>query len=879
MSPVHRDRWHEINPLLDELLDLKPGSRGAYLDRVRKQDPELAEELGALLDAEENATSIFADPLEPATIAGAGEIRRSDRRLGTTVAGYHLVKRLGEGGMATVYLAEKPNTDFEHRVAIKLLKTDTPGDALMMRFQDEQRILAALNHPNIARFFDGGLTDDHQPYIVMEWIDGTPINRYCDEQKLSLDDRLELFETVCNAVEHAHHNLIVHRDLKPSNILVTDDGTVKLLDFGVAKLLDPEADGIHEPGTLTSLYGAPMTPEYAAPEQFTGEAITTAADVWALGIVLFHLLTGERPFDTQARLPHQIAASVLGSEPPRPSTVVRKGQAQTTTHTDDRLAEVRATTPHRLRQRLKGDLDTIVLTALRKDPDRRYSSVERFREDVSRHRRHLPINARSESWPYLASRFLRRNWGRAALGAGVFVLLVAALGIALTQRHQARRDAAVAARVSDFLVELFRTPDPKYGQEGSITALDLLEEGARRIDSELGDEPELHAQMLMVIGDSFISLGDYDRAFELVQRSESTWRRLQGSAGDEALASRCTVASIHRLKGELDEAEALYRELLQTSQARTTKPEVAATIASDYGVLLVERGSPEDAVNLYEAALGQHRRGGSLGGQDAIRTRNNLAMAYRLLGRLDDAEAGLREVLAMQRGLYEEPHTDIANTLNNLAAVRRRQGNLDDAERLYRNALDQRRTIHGELHPDVAQSINNIGSILYYREDIDGAAEHFHRAYELWREFFDGDHPRVADALTNLGSIRRRQGRFESAIEHHQESAEMQARLHGAESRPHGLALHRFGTTLAGAGHPAEARTALRKAYRILLAELGAQHPRSVSAAIALAEVEAELGGRDNALALLDSTAVAVADDEKLSSEVAAIVETIREGS
>jgi serine/threonine-protein kinase len=878
MSPVHRDRWRELEPLLDELLDLENDARQSRLHELRDQDAELAGELAALLEAEEDATSMFDAPLEPPTVAGVGELRRADRRLGSTVAGYTLIRRLGEGGMATVYLAEKPDAEFDHRVAIKLLKTDAPGDALMMRFQDEQRILAALNHSNIARFFDGGLTDDGQPYIVMEWIDGTPIDRYCDRHRLGLEARLELFETVCRAVEHAHHNLIVHRDLKPSNILVTDAGVVKLLDFGVAKLLDPEVDSNHGPGTLTSMYGAPMTPEYAAPEQFSGGAITTAADVWALGIVLYGLLTGTRPFETRAQLPHQIAATVLGTEPLRPSTAVQKPRRSESDAEPDPelLAEARSSTPNRLAQRLRGDLDTIVLTALRKEPQRRYGSVEQLREDINRHRRHLPINARTESWPYLASRFLRRNWGRVAATAGVFLLLVGALTVALTERHQARREAAIAERVSDFMVELFRTSDPKYGREGSVTAADLLEEGARRVDSELGNEPELHARMLMVIGDSFIALGEADRAFDLLRQAEAVWRRTLGPTGDETLAARCTIASIHGLQGNLDRAEAIYAELLEISHRHEIAPEVAATISNDYGLLMVERGEPEKAVALYEEALGHHRRNGSLESQDAIRTRNNLAMAFRLMGRNDEAEAGLREVLSMQRAMYDEPHPDIANTINNLAAARRRQGDLGDAERLYRAALEQRREIYGDIHPDVAQSINNIGSILYYRDDIDGAADHFEQAYEVWREFFGGDHPRVADGLTNLGALRRRQGRLDEAVELHRRAADMQARLHGPTNRLHGVALYRLGSSLSAQSDWTEARRALQQAHTILTTELGEAHPRTVAANVALAEAHAASGSVVNARALLEATATAVADDEKLTAEVAAALQSLQ---
>ena len=849
MSESPAARWRQIRPHLDALLELSPAERRRRLAELGADDPALPGELAALLAAHDDPPPILAGAFAGLAEDEAAEVPPADDpRLGTEVGGYRLLERLGQGGMATVYLAERVDGAFHRRVAVKVVRPGMATDAMRRRLLDEQRILSALVHPHIARLYDGGFADDGTPYIVMERVEGTPLTAYCELRRLDVDARLRLFATVCRAVEYAHANLVVHRDLKPSNILVTTDGEVRLLDFGVAKLLAPAAAGAPAEATVTVLYGTPLTPEYAAPEQLAGAPATTAVDVYALGVVLYELLTGRRPHSRTSPQSRDVAA-VLDPEPERPSTAVRRRLraadgdggpgAEPPAAPGEPEGIRRRAALARLAHRLEGDLDTIVLKALRRDPERRYASVALLREDVERHRRHLPVRARPESWRYLVGRFIRRHRVAVATNAGVVVALAVALTLALAGQRAARQEARTSERISQFLVGLFRAPDPVYGRTGATTAADLLKEGAERIDAELADEPDLRAKMLAVIGESYAGVGSYDRAEELLRSAVDLSRTLLGPDDPETLGAEDTLAGVYRDSGRLDEAVELYRRIVDAMGKRRLDPPLEATIWNDYGLALRTQGKLAEAEKLYRRALAIYRRIGDDESQDQMHSRNNLAMVLAQEGKLDEAESLLREVLATQRRVLHEPHVDIAITLNNLSTVVRRRGDLDQAEALARDALAQRRAVLGDHHPAVAQSINNLGALLYYRGDLDGAAAHFAEALAIWRQVYDGDHPQIADALSNLGSIRRHQKRFAEAEDDLRQAAEMQERLHGPEHPQVALALYRWGSCRLDAGQPKRARPLLERALAIDEAALPADDARTAKVRKALAAADA----------------------------------------
>jgi serine/threonine protein kinase len=438
------DRWRRVEALFAAVADLEPGERRERLAAARAGDPDLVREVERLLAHDGDAGASIAAAVAGAAehlagdagrLAGAaGPLAGDPRTLhdasaaplpGGRIGPYRIERELGHGGMGTVCLAARDDDAYRKRVAIKLMRASVPA-ALRQRFLAERRILAALDHPNIARLLDAGTTESGEPYVVMEYVDGRPIDVHCDQGRLPTRDRLELFRKVCAAVQFAHRNLVVHRDLKPGNVLVTADGEAKLLDFGIAKLLDPAAPGAGpETGTTFRM----MTPEYASPEQIRGEPVTTASDIYSLGVLLYELMAGRRPYRLKTPQSGELERAILEQEAERPSAAVLRpagpaGEAATA----EAIGRARSTSPSRLRRRLAGDLDNIVLMALSKEASRRYASVAQLAEDVGRHLDGLPVLARPATLTYRTRKFLRRHRAGVAAAAAVVVLMTGLVG-------------------------------------------------------------------------------------------------------------------------------------------------------------------------------------------------------------------------------------------------------------------------------------------------------------------------------------------------------------------------------------------------------------------------------------------------------------------
>src|SRR5262245_28667108 len=444
-APSSPERWRRVKDLFGAALDLPPSEREVILEAAAGEDAALAAEVRRLLAAHEKEGTFLEE-----IVAGEGRIlleRGEDASAaGRRIGPYELLEPIGRGGMGSVYLARRADKEFEERVAIKLVRPGAFSEQALRRFRFERQTLANLSHPGIARLLDGGTTEDGVPYFVMEHVAGLPIDEFCGARDLPLEERLRLFRDVCDAVQHAHRNLVVHRDLKPSNILVTGDGRVKLLDFGIARLL-PEA-GEQPPG-LTRTFERVMTPEYASPEQIRGEPVTTGSDVYALGVLLYRLLTGEHPYRFESERPSDIERVVCEQEPRRPSTAVGRGTPP---------APERGTA--RLRRRLRGDLDNIALKALQKEPARRYGSADQLSEDVGRYLRGEPVQARRVTLAYRASKFVRRHRVGVAAASLAVVSLLAALVVSLLSARAARLEAAKADRINAFVNSIFGAASP-----------------------------------------------------------------------------------------------------------------------------------------------------------------------------------------------------------------------------------------------------------------------------------------------------------------------------------------------------------------------------------------------------------------------------------
>ncbi|MBI3932801.1 MAG: serine/threonine protein kinase [Acidobacteria bacterium] len=665
--------------------------------------------------------------LDTAAGAPAGE-----RRIGP----YRLLREIGHGGMGTVYLAVRADEQFHKRVAVKVVRGGDSAE-VVRHFRRERQILAGLEHAHIAHLLDGGTTEDGLPYFVMEYVEGQPIDRYCDGHGLTVTDVLVLFQQACDAVQHAHRNLVVHRDLKPSNILVTADGLVKLLDFGIAKLLNPELSG--EAPTAT---GLAMTPEYASPEQVRGEPITTATDVYSLGVVLYRLLTGRLPYRLDGRPPLDVLRAVCEEEPERPS-----------------LASGR--------RHLRGDLDNIVLSALCKEPHRRYPSVEALSEDIRRHLEGRPVRARRSSWGYRLLKFVGRN--RVAVGAvSLLILLLAgavaemavAWGRAAHERDRAQREREKAERVAAFLVDLFRVSDPREAKGRTVTAREVLDRGARRIDTELRDQPEVRATLLDTLGVVHSNLGFFDEAQRMLEEAAGTRTRVLGPDHPDVMATRASLASVLALRGDYAGSETLYRQVL--AQQRRVLGEGhgdVARVLGELGNVLSMKGSYSEAEALHRESLALKRRVHGEDHEAVAQGLNNLANVLHGKGDSAGAEALYREALAKRRRLrvYEHPHTALA--LGNLGNVLKERGDLAGAETSYREALELQRGLLGEDHPDVAWTLSSLGDVLEHKGDLEGAERVYREALAVQRRRLGEEHPDAAFTLLGLGRVLGRRGR------------------------------------------------------------------------------------------------------------------------
>ncbi|MEM9996487.1 MAG: serine/threonine-protein kinase, partial [Bacteroidota bacterium] len=511
-------RWNRLYALFEEACALPEAERLPYLRDACGDDTALFDEAAALVAADTDTHGLLDGGALDAVTGDALALLGDLSLEGTQVGPYHLVRLLGTGGMGDVYLAERASPDeqaqFEQQVALKLVKPGMDSRQVLRRFQQERQILARLQHPHIARLLDGGVTERGQPYFVMEYVEGVPIDAYCDTHRLTVDERLALFQDACRAVLYAHSQLVVHRDLKPSNILVTENAsgepglrkpTVKLLDFGIAKVLTDEDDAT----ALTRTGKAVMTPAYASPEQVRGEPVGTGTDIYSLGVVLYELLAGQRPYALPEHDRLAAAQMLAEQEPEPPSTVVRRATTGGDT-TGSQITDARRTQPERLRRRLTGDLDVICLTALRTEPERRYPTVAALLDDVRRHLTGLPVTARRDTATYRLGKFVQRH--RVGVIATVVVgVLFAALASFYTvqlaaERDRAQAEAAKATEIAAFLEGIFEVADPSVAQGDTVTARALLDEGAARIETDLAGEPEVQAQMMTVMGNVYRSL-------------------------------------------------------------------------------------------------------------------------------------------------------------------------------------------------------------------------------------------------------------------------------------------------------------------------------------------------------------------------------------
>lgn len=708
MSTLSPENWKQISPYLDEALALPEAERTAWLESLGATKPELAAVLRKLLEEHQAASQEMFLERPPAP-------EMDDAALcGRVVGPYALLSPIGRGGMGSVWLAERSDGRFERRVAVKFLNFAVIAHGGAERFKREGRILGRLTHPHIAELIDAGVTPTGEPYLVLEYVEGDHIDRYCDDRKLDLDARIRLFLDVLSAVAQAHANLIVHRDIKPSNVLVSKDGQVKLLDFGVAKLL--EDDTSSAPPTILTLEGAgALTPLFAAPEQVSGTAITTATDVYTLGVLLYILMTGQHPAGPGPHSAADLVKLIAETELPRASTAVASADAEA-------AADARSTTPERLRRQLRGDLDTILAKAMKKPPAERYSSVAALAEDLQRYLRHKPVSARPDTISYRLRKYVRRHRVGAAVAAGLVLLLAGFAVMQAVQLRRITRERDRANRIAGFMTDIFKIPDPGESRGNRVTARELLDRASKDIDASLANDPQLQSRLMSVMGITYGRLGVYSAAEPLMQRAIDVGRRANGPGDGDVLHTEDELAMLYIQNGRISEADQLLREVMANGR-RSLGPEDPITLESMsdaayalslegrhaeavdlarrafeaqhrvqgegyYGTLwsmdifagtLVRSGHPAESEPIYrqELAIAQRVRG--VDDVSTINAMSNLGATLIALDRLSEGEDVLRQTLAIETRVYGPQEVETGRTLYNLACAAARQGKRDEA--------------------------------------------------------------------------------------------------------------------------------------------------------------------------------------------------------
>jgi len=861
MGSTPHERWHDVNHVLDAALTLPLDERAAYLDRACAGDTQLRAAVDTLLAAAAGAATflegragVYAAPLIDADagagMAGVAWLRADDAHEGSVIGPYRIVRELARGGMGAVYLAERADGQFEQRVALKLIKRGIDSDAIRGRFLRERQILARLEHPAIARLADGGITDGGRPWFAMEYVEGTAITAYCEAHRLAVELRLDLFLQVCEAVRFAHANLVVHRDLKPSNILVTPEGWVKLLDFGVSKLLRvDDADAID-----TDVGMRLMTPEYAAPEQVRGEPVTTATDVYALGAILYELLAGQRAHHLERRTAAEMERVICTIEPPAPSTVAPPG----------------------LRRELRGDLDTIVSTSLQKDPARRYASVEALSEDLRRYAAGLPVRARPDSRMYRAGKFVKRH--RVGVGATAAVFLALAGGLAGTvwqaraaSRAAARatREATKATEVKDFVVGLFQVSDPAESRGREITARELLARGTRRVDSALARQPEVREELLSVLAGIHSALGFFAQADTLAQRAvtlarathgdgspeiadrlttwgATLWERGEYARAESVLTSALTIrrrmdddtlvahtlnalAAVYSSKGELERAVTLDREILALDRRHYGDDHLeVATDLNNLGIHLTDQGKWTGADSAIRAALDIRRRRLDADHPLTMIAQHNLAVVLAGRGELAEAERIERDVLARRRRLYPRGHPDVATALHQVAEYVSRQGRLEEADSILAVAVAIRRQWLGSDHPETMTSVNNRAVLNFLMGKLPEAEAAAREVLATWQLTLGPEHRHTTTALATLGVVLRDQRRFADAEPMLRQAVALRRRMFGDSHEEVAHALLHLGRLfrLVGGDRLVAGEAALRESVAIYRRQLPDGDPR-----------------------------------------------------
>ncbi len=824
-------RWGRVGKLFDAVLERPAEQRHRFLESQLGDDPTLRDEIESLLAADAETP----DFLEVPALNAWTELWRSHPAIedGARIGPYRIGRLIGQGGMGSVYLANRADDAYHQQVAIKLANPTIARD-LQRGFRSERQILANLEHPNIARLLDGGTTDDSRPYLVMEYVEGTAITDYCERHELSVTERLELFSSVCGAVQYAHRNLVVHRDLKPQNILITEDGSPKLLDFGIAKLLEPDATVGAE---VTQLGLRPLTPNYASPEQLRGQQITTATDIYSLGVLLYRLLTGRPPRVFESLTPSAVER-ILALEPTRPE--------------------------------LNRDLDRIVLKALDEEPDQRYASVEQLAEDLRRYATGLPIFARPHTLTYRAAKFLRRHRIGVAVAAAVVTMLA---GFAVDKERQnamlaresdrTRIESAKAQELSTFLVDLLQDSDPWQTPGREVTVRVVLDRGSEAIRQRLDEEPELRGMLLDTMGSIYLGLALYEKALPLLEEGLTERRRILPSEHPDIATSLDNLGAYHLAKASYDQAENSSRQAVAIRRRSLGWDPLVAESLDQLGRVLFLKGEYDETELVHREALalrievlGEHH-------VDVANSQDELAILYTEIGRFEAAEELFQRALETRRQQLGAEHPQVAETLSHLASLVRQRGDLERAEAMFREVLAIRRTVFDEMHTQVGQSKNNLAAVLLEQGDYEAAEPLYREVFEASVRVLGKDHRDMAVLNNSLGKVNQLKGDLVAAESHYRRAFEIVSLVLPPGHPGAAYSLQNLGTVKIQAGEMEEAEALLRKALGVRVGGLPAGHPAIAETHGVLGDLLIQLGRLEEAEQLLVESYEALAASQR----------------
>jgi len=682
---------------------------------------------------------------------------------------YKIISLLGEGGMGMVYLAEQTEP-FSRRVAIKIIKLGMDTQQVVASFEAERQALASMDHPNIAKIYDAGSTETGRPYFVMEHVPGIPLHEYCEKNSLRIHERLALFIELCHAVQHAHQKGVIHRDLKPSNVLVSvkdDKPYLKIIDFGIAKAIGHSLTDrtlFTEQGQLIG------TPEYMSPEQaeMTGLDVDTRTDIYSLGVILYELLSGVLPYDPETLRSgsiSEIQRLICETDPLKCSTRFKNLGDERTMIAAHRNIESDA-----LYKQLKGDLDLITTKAMAKDRTQRYASASELATDVDRHLKHEPILASPPTTIYRLKKYIKRH--RTGVAAAAFMILAMLIGIAGTSigmikairaENIAKSEAQTAREVSEFLQGLFEVSDPGEARGNTITAREILDKGAERIEAELAGQPQVQARMMNTIGIVYWRLGLYEQAKSLLQQALEIQRNVLGEKHPEVSESLNGLAIMHYAQGDYPLAEKLFREALASRRQQEHEELNVANCLNNLAMTLKAQEKYDEAEPMYREALAIRREILGNENKEVAQSLNNMGKFLYDQGKIEEAEPLLRESLTMNRVLLGEEHPDISANLNNLALVLREQGKYDEAEEMFGRVLALDRKLVGDDHPYVGATLQELGILMMMREDYNKAEKFFREAIDIKQKTFSGQHWKVCVTRSLLGDCLTKLGNYELA--------------------------------------------------------------------------------------------------------------------